>query len=182
MQPHRLQRAGRREQDREARQRHGERAAVEDLPLLDAAVEAKDAVRGETHEPPRGQPEGVEQQLRDPRADGPALVEDRAPRAAEERPGIAAVVGGEDEREVRADSEEDDPAGLAQDAGKAWVRGFAWDSDSAGGSSRLMIVIDFDSMEMKPRSERSFRMRFPISPEAPPMLARSAARAFRPPS
>ena len=41
-----------------------------------------------------------------------------------------------------------------------------------------MIVMDFDSTEMNPRSERSFRMRFTISREAPTMLAMSCYESF----
>ena len=51
---------------------------------------------------------------------------------------------------------------------------------SDGGSSRFTIVISFDSIEMKPRSERSFRIRFTISREAPTMLARSCCESFSP--
>ena len=47
-----------------------------------------------------------------------------------------------------------------------------------GGNSRLMMVMDFDSTAMKPRSERSFRMRFTISREAPTMLARSCCESL----
>jgi hypothetical protein len=83
------------------------------------------------------------------------------------------------EREVGADGEEDDPARFAQHAAQPGLaRALGGYSD--GGSSRLMMVIAFDSIEMKPRSVRSLRMRFTISREAPTMLARSCCESFSP--
>ena len=180
VQAHRLERAARGQQQREAGEGHGEGAAAHDLPRLHAPIEAQDAVDRERHPPPRRKAEEIEQRLGDPRAGDAALVGDRLAAAAEERSRVAAAVGGEDERQPRADAEEEDPSGLAQGAADSRVGGVRGGSYSDGGNSLLMIVIDFDSIEMKPRSERSLRIRFTISRDAPTMLARSCCESFSP--
>ena len=92
---------------------------------------------------------------------------------------IAAAVGCEDEGEIDAEPEEKDPARFAHHAPQARM-GVRHRTYSDGGNSRLMMVIDLDSIEMKPRSERSLRIRFTISRDAPTMFARSCCESFSP--
>jgi hypothetical protein len=89
MQPQRLERAARRQQAREAGERDRERAPVQDLPGLDAAIEPQDPVEGESDPPPGGQAEDIEERFGDPRARHAALVGDRRAAAAEERARVA---------------------------------------------------------------------------------------------
>ena len=85
------------------------------LPLgLGHPVEAQHAVKREHHPPPGRHAEEVEQHLGHPGAGRARLVRDRLAGAAEEGAGVAAVVGGQRQREVEGYGEEEEPARLAQ--------------------------------------------------------------------
>jgi hypothetical protein len=69
--------------------------------------------------PPGREAEEVEQRLGDPGTGDAGLVRRRVAVAAEEGAGVAAVVGGECQREVGADGEEEEPSRFPQYAREA---------------------------------------------------------------
>jgi hypothetical protein len=129
----RLERGAREHDQAEAQEAERKRMLVGFLGPHDAAEAGDDEHGAADHVPPRRRAEDIEHEIADPRADHATTVADGRTRAGERPSRIGRGVRGEDQREVADGCNDQQPPGLAHEAGKAWGQIGAGICGAAGG-------------------------------------------------
>ena len=101
IQAHRFKRAGGNEQNEKTSERNNKIASIKNAPCFDATEQSHHREPGQRHPPPRGKPKQPEQEIGKPCSGRAAFVQHWSAAAAEKIAGIAGVVRGKNQHQIK---------------------------------------------------------------------------------